>query len=84
MKISYKRSAEKELFNLEKSLIQRVHKKIGALATGPYPFGGTKLGGGKGYRIRVGDHRVTYTVDKENDMILIVRIRHRKEVYKDL
>lgn len=82
MKILFVKSAEKELLHLNKNLGQKILKKIGGLKDNPYGQNSQKLEGDKGYRIRLGDYRVIYTIDKENKTILIIKIAHRKEVYR--
>jgi len=34
------------------------------------------------YRLRVGDYRVVYGIDRENRRIIVYAIGHRREVYK--
>lgn len=82
MNISFVKSAEKELLNLDKNLAKRILDKISLLEDDPYGQNSQKLGGGKGHRIRIGDYRVVYIVDKTAKEVTIVRIRHRREVYK--
>lgn len=82
MKISFVKSAEKELLSLDRKLGKRILHKISLLKEDPYGQSSQKLGGGKGYRIRIGDYRVVYVISKENQKILIIRIRHRRQVYK--
>ena len=82
MKIVYTRSAEKELLKLNRELGKRIFQKVALLQNDPFGQGSEKLEGGKGYRIRVGDYRVTYTIDKISKMITIIRVRHRKEAYR--
>ena len=82
MNISFARSAEKELLKLDKNLARRILDKIGLLANDPFGQNSQKLGRGKGYRIRIGDYRVVYTVDKTARTITVVRIRHRRDVYR--
>lgn len=82
MKIDYSNSAEKELLHLERKLAQKIFKKISALENSPFGHGSEKLEGGKGYRIRIGDYRVIYTVNKEVKLITITKVAHRKEVYR--
>lgn len=82
MRIVFKRSAEKELLSLEKSLSKRIFKKIEILSQNPFGLDAQKLGGGKGYRIRIGNYRVVYFIDKSNKTIVIAKIGHRREVYK--
>ena len=82
MRIVYTRSAEKEILKLNKPLGQRIFQKIALLQNNPFGQGSEKLEGGKGYRLRIGDYRVIYTVDKENKIVNVTRVRHRKEVYR--
>ena len=82
MEVVFKKSALKELGKLEKRLAQRVFDKIMLLGDNPYPQGNQKMENEEGYRIRVGDYRAVYVVDKENKEIVIIRIKHRGEVYK--
>jgi mRNA interferase RelE/StbE len=82
MKISFLASAEKELLRLETKLRLNIFHKIGLLRVDPYGQNSQKLAGGKGYRIRIGNYRVVYTVDKKRNVILIIKIGHRREIYR--
>lgn len=82
MRIVFTKNAEKELLSLEKPNRLRIFRKIGLLSESPFPAGSRKLEAGTGYRIRIGAYRVVYTILKEELVILVLRIAHRKEVYK--
>ena len=82
MKILFVKTAEKELLSLNKNLGQRIFQKISLLTNDPYGQNSQKLEGNKGYRIRIGDYRVVYTIDKENQTILIIKIGHRREIFR--
>jgi mRNA interferase RelE/StbE len=82
MKVSYSKSSEKEILSLEKVLAQRIAQKIMLLEVNPYSQGSQKLSGNTGYRIRIGDYRVIYTVDKIAKTVTIIKVAHRKEVYR--
>lgn len=82
MKIFFVKSAEGELLKLNKKLAKRILNKINSLAANPFGQNSQKLGGGKGYRIRLGDYRIVYTIDKIAKRVTIIRIRHRREVYR--
>lgn len=82
MKILFVKSAEKELLHLNKTLGRRIIKKIGLIKNDPYGQNSQKLEGGKGYRIRIGDYRIIYTVNMKTQIILIIKIGHRRDVYK--
>lgn len=57
--------------------------KIAGLCDDPFPAGVKKLQGLPGhFRIRVGDHRGIYRLDGNKLIIVIVRVGHRREVYR--
>lgn len=83
--VVWKRSATKEARKLSKSILLRILQAVENLSTDPYPIGSRKImGAANKYRIRVGDYRVIYSVDDDILLIEIVRVRHRKDVYKQL
>ncbi|MFZ7119872.1 MAG: type II toxin-antitoxin system RelE family toxin [Eubacteriaceae bacterium] len=82
-KIYWKKSAEKDLLNLDKKLIPKIVSMIESLSTNPFPKNIRKLHGtDKIFRIRVGNHRIIYLIDEQQSIIVIYYIRHRKEVYR--
>lgn len=83
--IIFKPSIEKDLRPLPKSVIARLLKQIEALRDDPLPGGSVKLAGAEQlYRIRVGDYRVVYGIDKEAKQVTIHYVRHRRDVYRKL
>ncbi len=82
-RIEYSRSAAKELAVLPKLEYSRVKKLVDSLALDPFPVGYLKLeGSDKVYRIRKGNYRVICTVTKEVIIVTILKIAHRKDVYR--
>ena len=77
-----KKSAERELRALPKADVRRVTERIRGLAPNPRPPGNEKLSGQERYRIRQGDYRIVYAVDDEGHAVEIVKIGHRREVYR--
>ena len=76
-------SAKKTLDRLPKEIQQRFAAAIDRLAETPTPSGVTKMTGGTDlYRIRVGDYWIIYHVGDERLLMLVVRIGHRREVYR--
>jgi len=61
---------------------RRVLAAIKALAQSPRPAGVTKLRGEDLWRIRVGDYRVVYAIEDQRLVVTIVRVGHRREVYR--
>jgi mRNA interferase RelE/StbE len=78
-----KRSAEKELKKLPAGDLRRVVDRIHDLAQQPRPSGCEKLSGeAERYRVRQGDYRIVYGIDDAARLIEVVKIGHRREVYR--
>ena len=61
---------------------ERVQAAIALLAQDPRPPNARRLTGRPGYRVRVGDYRILYTVDDGVLLIVVVTLGHRREVYR--
>jgi len=62
---------------------KRIDKKIIALADNPRPHDVKALHGEKKlYRVRVGDYRIIYNIEDKIITVIIVRVKHRKDVYR--
>ncbi len=82
-KIEWKQSARKELRKLGRKIILRVLKAIETLSDNPCPRGSRKLHGTEyTYRLREGDYRIIYSVYSDIVTIEIVKIGHRKDIYR--
>lgn len=82
-KITFARSARRELQSFQAEIVVRILRKIEALATEPRPKGSTKLRGrSELWRIRVGVYRIVYGIDDSTRTVDITLIRHRKDVYR--
>jgi mRNA interferase RelE/StbE len=85
-KITFKKSAVKELEKLPKKIIVLITNSIFSLVEVPRPSGCKKLKGSSTdlWRIRVGDYRVIYSIDEEIKIIDIKKVGHRKDIYESL
>jgi len=82
-KIEWKQSAQKELKKLQNKTISRILQTIETLPDNPHPPGSRKLHGAEyTYRLRAGDYRIIYSVYSDILTIEIVRIGHRREIYR--
>jgi mRNA interferase RelE/StbE len=81
--VEFARSAQKELNKLPKQTSLRIAKAIDKLSIDPRKGNVRPMVGTKSWRMRVGDYRVVYDIFDNRLTILIIRIRHRKEVYRD-
>ena len=77
------RSAEKDLRRIDRRMIPRILDAVEGLASNPSPVGAKKLVGSDiTCRIRVGNYRIVYEIEDDKLLVLVVRIRHRKDVYR--
>jgi mRNA interferase RelE/StbE len=89
-RIDLTNAAEKELRKLAKSVqpkqVQRIRDKINALATDPRPPGVEKIQVPdlELWRVRAGDYRIVYQIEDDALVIIVIRIGHRREVYRGL
>ena len=82
-KIQWKPSAVKELRRLDRQVVPRIVKAVESLSSNPFPAGVRKLYSSEhSYRIKIGDYRVIYSVIESHLVIEIVRVRHRKDIYR--
>ena len=81
--IQWSRKAAKETAKLDATTADRVIKAVDTLATQPRPHGSEKLEGDI-YRIEVWPYRVIYRVEDRALQVLVLRVAHRREVYRNL
>jgi len=76
-------AAERQLKKLLKPTQRQITKRLLALELNPRPNGIKKLEGEKDlYRLRVGDFRVIYIIKDKTLLVLVLKIDHRKDVYR--
>lgn len=82
--IAYRPAARRNLEKMDHPIRRRIVRSIEKLAIHPRPSGIKTWteGSDRLYRVRVGDYRIVYAVRDEVLLVLIVRIRHRREVYR--
>ena len=82
-RITFARTARRELQRLTPAIAGRILAKIEALGDDPRPSGTRKLKGRASlWRLRVGDYRVVYDINDGESLVDIVIIRHRNEAYR--
>ena len=82
-RIESARSARKDFCLIDRQSIPKLLAAIEALADDPRPSGCRKLAGSdRTWRIRVGDYRVVYEIEDEVLVVLVMRVRHRRDVYR--
>lgn len=81
-RITIKKSAAKELADIPKKDLLKVIKRIQLLCENPRPIGSQKLSARQQYRVRQGDYRIVYSIKDKELLVDIVKIGHRREVYR--
>ncbi|MDR2138587.1 MAG: type II toxin-antitoxin system RelE/ParE family toxin [Tannerella sp.] len=82
-KVVFRNSAEKDLEKVNSIYLVSVSLHIKKLSENPRPSGSVKLTGSTNtYRIRVGVYRIIYTIEDEILTVEVIKIDHRKSVYK--
>ena len=81
-KVYFKKSVEKDLGAIPKKDLKKILQRIARLAQNPRPAGHEKLTGQERYRVRQGRYRIVYSIQDEVLAVWIVRVGHRKDVYR--
>lgn len=67
----------------DRATLRRIASAIDGLASNPRPEGARALQGeATVLRLRVGDYRILYTINDDVLLVLVVRVGHRREVYR--
>ena len=75
--------AQRDFSALDRTVQHRLRRHIDRLGENPFPPGAKKLHAEEPYyRIRVGDYRVIYQVEAHQLVIVVVKVGHRREVYR--
>jgi len=81
-KLVFKKSVARDLRPIPNKDVARILARMEALQENPRPVGSEKLSGLDRYRIRQGMYRIIYEVTDELLVVTVVKVGHRKHVYK--
>lgn len=81
-RIELRPAAMRALRRLDPPIRRRVQGVIALLGDDPRPPAARALRGRPGLRVRVGDHRVIYTVADDVLLVVVVTLGHRRDVYE--
>lgn len=82
-RLTFKKSVTKDLRGIPQNDIAHILKRIEALADDPRPVGSEKLSGLERFRVRQGVYRIIYEIQDEELVIIVVKVGHRRDVYRD-
>ncbi len=80
--IEFKKSVDKDVRSIPTLDLKKILLRIDALRDEPRPPGSVKLAGEEFYRIRQGDYRIVYEIQDAKLLIMVIKIGHRREVYR--
>ena len=82
-RLTFKKSVTKDFRSIPKDDVSRILMRIKALVDDPRPMGSEKLSGQERYRVRQGVYRIVYEIQDEELVIIVVKVGHRREVYRE-
>lgn len=80
--LRFKPSVAKDLRGVPAADVRRILQRAEALCEDPRPAGSEKLSGAELYRVRQGVYRIVYSIDDTRIVVEVVRIGHRRSVYR--
>jgi len=81
-KLVFKKAVSQDLQPIPNKDVVRILRRVDALQEDPRPAGSEKLSGQDRYRIRQGVYRIIYEVADELLVVTVVKVGHRRHVYK--
>ncbi len=82
-RVVFSKGADRQLLKLSEKLQKRLVRAAESLEGTPRPPRSKKLQGEKNlWRIRVGDYRILYEIEDAKLVVLVIRLAHRKNVYR--
>jgi mRNA interferase RelE/StbE len=79
---TFRQSVLKDVNRIPRKDVQRILAAVRALSDNPRPPQSLKLSGEEKYRLRCGAYRVIYSIEDERLVICVVKVGHRKDVYR--
>lgn len=80
--IRFKSSVKKDLRSIPKQDVLRILTALKSLTEDPRPSNSKPLTGRDAWRLRIGKYRAIYTINDKEIVIEIIKIAHRKNVYR--
>jgi mRNA interferase RelE/StbE len=76
-------AAARQLRKFDPPVRRRIQAALELLSSDPRPPAATQLlGGAAEWRVRTGDYRIVYEIGDDELLVLVLRIGHRREIYR--
>ncbi|MGD9851149.1 MAG: type II toxin-antitoxin system RelE/ParE family toxin [Nitrospirales bacterium] len=82
-RLIFKKSVTKDFRSIPQRDLDRILKRIDALADDPRPEESEKLSGQERFRVRQGMYRIVYEIQDQDLVVIVVKVGHRREVYRE-
>ena len=79
--VEFSQTAEKQLYKMEKNIQQRIISVLERITIRPFHFVKRKQGTPY-FILRVGEHRVILDIRQEKEIIFVIELGHRKNIYE--
>lgn len=80
--LAFRKSVARDLRAFPRQDVRRIMERIRALADNPRPSDCEKLSGLERYRVRQGAYRIIYEIEDARLIVLMVKVGHRRDVYR--
>ena len=80
--LDFKPSVKRDLKAIPRREVLTILDAISNLSDNPFPPQSKMLTGREGWRLRVGSYRVIYTVSSSDITLFVVKVGHRKNIYR--
>lgn len=81
-RLCFRQSVTRDLRPIPRPDVERILRRVEALADDPRPPGSEKLSGQERYRVRQGNYRILYEIVDDELVVTVVKIGHRRHVYR--
>jgi mRNA interferase RelE/StbE len=81
-RVVFRKSVAQDMRRIPDRDLRRILATIDSLSEDPRPAGIEKLSGQERYRVRQGDYRIIYEIKDEDVIVVVVKVGHRKDVYR--
>jgi mRNA interferase RelE/StbE len=81
-KIIFRKSVAQDMRRIPNRDLRRILATIGSLSEEPRPSGVERLSGQEKYRVRQGKYRIIYEINDREVIVIVVKVGHRKDVYR--
>ena len=81
--LRFKASVVRDLRGIPQADVRRILERIETLRDEPRPAGSVKLSAQERYRLRQGNYRILYTIADAEVVVEIVKVAHRRDVYRE-